>query len=225
MPLISVIIPCAPDENEEKALIDLLKVQSDIEIIVASSSTQKSEDKGVVKYIKSPLGRAQAMNAGAKVASAEFLWFLHADSQLTQKNIQSLKDILKVNSKDFYYFDLRFDKALPQMKLNNFGVWFRSHILGVPFGDQGFCLQKKYFKAIGTYPENVPYGEDHLLVWYARQYGLKLVCTGTKLVTSSRRYQKHGWLKITGLYQYRWIKQAFPEWIKLLNIKFGKGEF
>ena len=219
---ISIIIPLAPHETELKELVKTLKNRDDIEIIVVSSIEQKDGDG--VRNIKSAAGRAQAMNAGAKAAKSKFLWFLHADTQLTNDNIESLQRALKENSDALYYFNLLFDNELSKMKINNYGVWFRSHILGVPFGDQGFCIKKDYFDHIGGYPEQAPYGEDHLFVWYARQYGLPLRCTGTELVTSSRKYQQEGWLKITLLFQYRWIKQAFPEWVKLLQFKWGKGQ-
>ena len=101
------------------------------------------------------------------------------------------------------------------MQLNEWGAWFRSQVLGIPFGDQGFCLHRKLYEQIGKFPESAEYGEDHLLVWHARQAGIKLRCTGSALTTSARKYKHHGWGALTLKFQFLWIKQALPELWKL----------
>jgi len=95
------------------------------------------------------------------------------------------------------------------------GARLRSRILKVPFGDQGFCIKKALFHKLEGFPEDLPYGEDHVFVWKIRQHGTELQPTGAILYTSARKYKKHGWLKTTLLHQYLWIKQAWPEWKKL----------
>ncbi len=106
----------------------------------------------------------------------------------------------------------------------NGGALFRSRALGVPFGDQGFCIKKTIFNKLGGFPEGLPYGEDHVFVWRARQQGIDLQPLGVKLYTSARKYKKHGWLKTTILTQYLWIKQALPEWQKLKDLTVTKSE-
>ena len=80
---------------------------------------------------------------------SEFLWFLHADSRFTNKTIPALLNSIKKAPKKLHYFNLQFNDNSLLLKLNNLGVWLRSHILGMPFGDQGFCIAKKLFTKIG----------------------------------------------------------------------------
>jgi hypothetical protein len=218
---LSVIIPLSPKEDCWKNLLeDLELLPEDVELLfVYSEGTEPPScnlSRKSVRFIPSSPGRAQQLNKGAEEASKTFLWFLHADSRFTHDTVSQLLLSLQRAPEAFHYFNLEFHSTSSLMRINAAGSWIRSHILGVPFGDQGFCLSKKLFQEIGPYPENVTYGEDHLLVWYARQRGIPLSCTGSTLLTSPRKYQCHGWLNVTLSHQYLWLKQAFPEWIKTL---------
>ena len=115
-----------------------------------------------------------------------------------------------------HYFDLAFSgDGPPLMRLNERGVWVRSHLLGMPFGDQGFCLRRDVFFGLGGFPEDVPYGEDHLLVWRARQAGVPLRCAPATLLTSARKYGERGWLRTTARHVYLTYRQALPEAARL----------
>lgn len=198
---ISIIIPVGPGENALEALLkDIRPIEKEAEIIVIGGSS-----------------RAKQLNEGARKAMRDFLWFLHADSKLMPKTIKALLKSLGKNPQALHYFSLRFlPDGPPFMFINEIGCWIRSRILGVPFGDQGFCVSKKTFETIGGFPENVPYGEDHLFVWRARQKKIQLRCTGASLYTSARRYAKKGWAKLTWNYACLWTRQAWPEWKKTL---------
>ena len=171
-----------------------------------------------IKIITSPKpGRAEQMNLGASEATGEYIWFLHADSRLNDTTLPSLLASIKSNPDALHYFNLGFyDNKSRFMKLNEAGAKFRSNILKCPFGDQGFCIRKELFDKIGGYPESLPYGEDHVFVWHARQQGIKIRPTGTKLLTSARKYNSGGWFKVTITHQYLWLKQVIPELFKLL---------
>lgn len=218
--MISVIIPVGPQEGDLTLLLAQLSAEDKIhDIIVACPSAcdaerpKKSSDK--IRYLFQGHSRASQMNAAAHLATGPFLWFLHADSQLHPETIPTLIQTLREDSETFYYFQLHFtETAHPLMTLNAWGANLRSQFLGVPFGDQGFCLKKTSFHRIGTYPEEVSYGEDHLLVWRARQNGMTLEMLPATLSTSARKYQKKGWWQTTLLHQYLWLKQAWPEWKK-----------
>lgn len=197
---ISIIIPVGPGEKALPELLsDLEFVKQEAEIIIINGAA-----------------RARQLNEGARKATRDYIWFLHADSRLTPKTIHALLRSLEKNPEALHYFNLRFlSDGPPLMFLNEIGCWIRSRILGVPFGDQGFCLSKKNFGRIGSFPEDVACGEDHLFVWRARQKGIRLRCTGAVLKTSARRYADTGWAKLTWTYAHRWTRQAWPEWKKL----------
>lgn len=215
---VSIIIPLGPDEDQLAPLLaDLAAFAPEAEIILVSCA-EPVACAPHIRQITAKQGRASQQNAGAEAARRDFLWFLHADSRLSQKGVTALEEALKVAPKALHYFHLKFRNDGPRgMGLNEWGARFRSQILGVPFGDQGFCLRAENFNRIGRFPEDVAYGEDHLLVWHARQAGVKLRCVGVALETSARKYSAHGWGALTLKYQYYWVRQALPEVWRLIR--------
>ena len=222
MTILSIIIPLASNEIAwQNLLADLAKLPDGTEILFVTSEESNSFHETTflpnkkVCWLTSKAGRAYQMNAGAKIAKGEFLWFLHADSKFGRNTLSVLLRAIQNHPKNLLYFDLAFlNDASCLMFINRWGVWFRSRILKVPFGDQGFCIPCDLFEKIGGFPEGLTYGEDHVFVWKARQNGIVVRPVGTTLYTSARKYKKHGWLKTTFLHQYLWIKQAWPEWKK-----------
>ncbi len=186
---LSVIIPLAPQEPKPTALLEALPAE--IEIILSQEA-----------------GRAASLNAGAAKATGAYLWFLHADSSLPEDAWPKLQQAIVGRPKALHYFDLAFAGGGWRMKINSWGANLRSRFFGCPFGDQGFCLEKQLFHALGAYPETAPYGEDHLFVWQAHGAGVTLNRVAAKLTTSARKYQQKGWLKTTLLHQYLWLKQV-----------------
>ena len=161
--------------------------------------------------------RAKSLNSGAAEASGEWLWFVHADSRISTDSLQALEQSLKHYPDALHYFDLAFDKGF--LGGNALGANLRSRILGIPFGDQGFCIKKSLFKDLSGYCEETAYGEDLLFVWQAHQAGIKLRRIPSKLLTSGRKYQQQGWLKLTLLYQWRWILMSLPQLLKLIAMR------
>jgi len=201
MPILSIIIPIKEDEKEHLQLLDSLDNISTNNIEIISSKGN---------------GRAVSLNSGAKKSSGEHLLFLHADSKVTPTIIDDLLKNIKEKTDSLLFFDLAFyDSKSLLMKLTESGANFRSHIFKSPYGDQGLCIKRELFDKIGGYDEDVEYGEDHLFVWKARQNNIEITPINSKLYTSARKYKKNGWFKTTLLHQYLWIKQAYPEWIKL----------
>ena len=158
------------------------------------------------------------MNAGAMAAGGDWLWFLHADSVFETGVLERLAEIASQNFSALYYHDLKFLADGPSgMALNEWAVGGRSNIFKMPFGDQGFFIKQELFHELGKYREDLAYGEDHVFVWKARQEGVEVISTGTKLATSARKYKKHGWLKTTLLHVRLTFAQAIPQFLILLK--------
>ena len=223
MTVISVIIPLAPDETAWQSLLDdLARLPDAIEILFVTSENAEILHETIllpekeIRFLESKPGRAAQMNTGAKTAKGKFLWFLHADSKFGHNTLSALLRAIQNHPDSLLYFDLAFlNDASCLMCMNSWGVRFRSRVLKVPFGDQGFCIRKDLFSQLAGFPENLSYGEDHVFVWKAKQHGIAVQPVCAMLYTSARKYKKHGWLKTTCMHQYLWIKQAWPEWKKL----------
>lgn len=201
------MIPVGSGENQlQKLLEDLEPVAKVAEVMTVKGSH-----------------RACQLNEGARKAERGFLWFLHADSRIEQSSLESLLQSLNGDPEALHYFDLRFLKEGPSlMRLNEIGCRIRSRLMDLPFGDQGFSLSRENFERIGGFPEEVPYGEDHVFVWRARQNRIRVRSTNSPLQTSARKYREQGWWRTTRLHWQMWRRQARPEREKLKRIEKGR---
>ena len=229
---VSVIIPVAPGDESWIGLVPELRfLPLRTEILFVSPDMPGNAPsvlaKGLaggrkVRWITAGRGRAIQLNAGAAQAKNPYLWFLHADSRIPDDALQALENSLLADPEALHYFELGFLADGPRwMRLNELGTWIRSRFLGIPFGDQAFCLSRSQFQRLGGFDENASYGEDHLLVWKARQAKVKLRSTGTKILTSARKYQDRGWWTTTRTHLALTAKQAWPEAVKLARARFG----
>ena len=215
--LLSIIIPLAPNETCWKVLLRQLNQQaselSHCEIILAYSDKPPvvdfCEDLNIT-CLKTPTGRAQCMNTAANEARGEYLWFLHADTELSLSALSSLLNHLTTQPITLMYFDIAFNQMKRRMLFNSFGVYLRSRLLLCPFGDQAFCIRKDLFLKAGQYREDVTYGEDHLFVWQARSMGIKIHALNTAIKTSARKYKRNGWIKTTLSHWAYFLRQAVP---------------
>ncbi|CAA0081724.1 Uncharacterised protein [BD1-7 clade bacterium] len=225
--LLSIIVPVAPNEISWLRLMqDFGPIRDEAEIlIVCGDSRQQSiilnklDDLPLnLRVITALPGRAEHLNAGAEAAQGDYLWFIHADSQIPRQAIRQLKRILPQADQQVFYFDLKFFPDGPRlMEVNEWGVWFRSRFFTAPFGDQAFLVSKSLFNKIGPYPVNADYGEDHLWIWQARHKGIAIKPAKTWVMTSARKYQQHGWLSTTGTHLRLFSKQYLREfwhWLK-----------
>ncbi|MCV6612910.1 MAG: hypothetical protein OIF55_19310 [Amphritea sp.] len=222
---ISVVIPVGPGEQSLSPMLgqlDHLQHAAEIVFVFCPESehlvSQLPLANGNIHHLVTDQGRAKQMNRGAQLCTGDYLWFLHLDSRIQALHWQELTASIGSFPAHFHYFDLKFlsDGDGP-MWLNDLGANLRSRWLGIPFGDQGFCLSATDLEGLQGYPQHAAYGEDHLLVWKARQQGIKLKRISLPLITSARKYADQGWFRLTLRYQWYWIRQAVPELIKLIR--------
>ena len=216
---LAVIIPVGPGDQAWRVLLPQLSfLPADAEICVVfcqqSALPLLTELPALVDvkpaakaalaaktiFIAAPIGRARQLNAGVAATQNTQLWFVHADSVLHANTAAALMRALsaKSHTNALHYFDLRFAAGSSRkMRINEFGVWLRTRLFRLPFGDQGFLLSRANFIRLGGYDETLASAEDHGLIWQARRAGLVIRAIGSTLSTSARRYAEHGWGKTT----------------------------
>lgn len=225
---ISVIIPVLQGDNSWQALLaDLGAFPETAEFLFISNGLAPPEFQDRLNsyglnsrshWHCTTRGRAIQMNHGAQCAKSEYLLFLHADSRLSDSAVQQMLKNLDSCPEALLYFNLKFqEQSFLLMQLNSWGVYFRSHVLGIPFGDQGYCLPRKLFRELKGFNEEAAYGEDHLLVWAARRQGIRLQCIDAEIETSARKYREQGWLKVTARHLWLTARQAIPQFLLLIK--------
>lgn len=133
-------------------------------------------------------GRAKQMNKGAKLASGEILYFLHADS-FPPKNFDSyiISEVKKGNPAGC--FRMKFDSKHWWLQLAGWLTKFKWK--GCRGGDQSQFITKALFEEIGGFDENYVIYEDNILI--SELYKRKIfVVIPHSLTTSARRYREQG---------------------------------
>lgn len=222
--MISVIVPLAPHEDKWRELVShLVDLPKGSEIILVTGIGMKIDvaDFDMVRVVEGKSGRAGRMNSGADYAKNECLWFLHADSKISSDAIDKLMSAFSKEPNALYYGDLKFMDDGPKLiKLNEWLVRWRSDLLKIPFGDQGFAISKELFLKLGGYRDDVTFGEDHAFSWKVKQEGYPIQSIGAAIYTSSRKYKKGGWGKVTAQHVFLTVKQGWPEFLLWIRKRF-----
>lgn len=210
-PTLAIVIPVGPGDTAWRGLLpQLADAGAGIHIAAAQGDHQDfGELPASVALLRAPAGRARQLNAGAAAVTADWLWFLHADSRLAPQSLAAVRAFVTADGEAIGYLDLRFlDDGPRLMALNAAGAWLRSHCLGLPFGDQGLLLPRRLFTALGRFREDLPAGEDHALIWAARRHHIPVRPLHAPLYTSARRYAHRGWLATTARHLRLTLDQA-----------------
>src|SRR6056300_807571 len=184
---LSIVIPVGKDEKNFDLIQQIKNQFLDSEIIlVCDSQCDRANLENIhchqLLFIDNST-RAKALNEGSRYAKYSYLWFLHLDSNIT--NITP-KDVERLEDNQLYYFSLAFENSLNTF--NAIGANYRSKLLSIPFGDQGFLMSKKLFFFIGMFNEAISRGEDHEFVWRAKSLKVAITMLNKTIMTSSRKY-------------------------------------
>ncbi|MCB1059852.1 MAG: TIGR04283 family arsenosugar biosynthesis glycosyltransferase [Calditrichaeota bacterium] len=196
---VSVIIPTLNEEQRLPILLEMLALEAPRPevIVVDGGSLDHTVDKATIwanQVLTAAPGRGFQLNQGAKVASGDVLWFLHADSEPPKRAIAQILEVLH-NRPELLggAFRLKFDRSSLGMRAISFGANVRSRLFSMPWGDQGLFVRKSVFQELGGFPD-WPVMEDFAFQKLLAQKG-KTVLLKDALTTSARRYEKFGKMK------------------------------
>lgn len=201
---LSIVVPVL---NEAPLLGDFLRklrtvVGREPEIIVvdggSSDGTWSIAEPLADRVITAPRGRASQMNAGAKIARGQVLWFLHADLEAPSTSIEKMRTALADPRVVGGCFRLRFPRHeliyRVSDSLGNFGVG----VFGFALGDHGIFCRREAFHRIGGYPD-VPILEDAEIYRHLRRYG-RMLQLREEIIGNPRAYETHGACRTTAVY-------------------------
>lgn len=169
-----------------------------------STFLQRKNTRPYIRLIESNRGRAIQMNAGAKQASGDILYFLHADSLPPRHFDESiLNEVSKGNN--IGCFRMKFDKDYPILK---FSQWFtRFNFKFCRGGDQSLYITSDIFKELNGYNENYGVYEDCEFIGRVYQ-NYKFTIINDYVVTSSRKYDRNGSWRL----QYHFTMIHLKKW-------------
>lgn len=217
---LSIIIPCLNESTMVRerltALQGLRRAGHELILVDGGSDDGTLELAGslVDQMIDSPTGRARQMNAGAKAAQGEILWFLHLDSRLPPGAAQRVIDSV---AGGWGRFDVRLSGRHILFRVIERLMNLRSCVSGIATGDQGIFVHRELFFASDGFPD-IPLMEDIVLSRRLKRRR-RPVCLRPPLVTSSRRWERHGILRTVLLMWYlrlAYFLGASPEYLARL---------
>ncbi len=190
------MLPILNEEAQVAACLGALQPLrgQNCELIVADGG---SRDRSVAlagpladRVVVGPRGRAAQMNAGARQANGDILWFLHADSLPPPDALSLIRAALAGRDRGWGRFDVRLSGRRPSLRMVEFSMNLRSRLAGIATGDQGIFVRRDLFERIGGYPP-IALMEDIALSRALKRYG-RPVCLRQRVLTSSRRWERDG---------------------------------
>ena len=194
---ISIIIPTLNEVNIIEKLIKYLHENlPNTEIIVSdggSTDDTVSIVSGLAKVVSSEKGRALQMNSGAKAASGDILWFLHADCFPSPKSADLILNAFKDKTVVGGGFRWGLDGKKWYYKITTYLAHLKNKSKRNLFGDMGIFVRADVFTKLKGYAD-IPFMEDVEFNKRLKKYG-KIVILDEILLSSDRKLLKKGPIK------------------------------
>jgi rSAM/selenodomain-associated transferase 2 len=191
---ISIIIPALNEAAGIAACLLALRAEApDCELVLADGGsrdlTREIARPLCDAIIESAPGRAAQMNAGAAIATGDILLFLHADTRLPARFVDSVAGAIASGS-CWGRFDVRIDGRSQWLPVIARMMNLRSRLTSIATGDQAMFMTRGAFEALGGFPDQ-RLMED--IEMSRRLKGLgKPACLAGPAITSGRRWDEKG---------------------------------
>jgi rSAM/selenodomain-associated transferase 2 len=195
VPSLSIIVPVLDEAAIIASALQALAPfrQRGAEVIVVDGdsrdATAELAHPHADRVITAGRGRGVQMNAGARLAAADALLFLHADTKLPPDGDRLVVRALG-QANAWGRFDVRIEGRSPLLTVAATLMNWRSRLTGIATGDQAMFMTRKIFVGAGGFPE-IPLMED--IAFSQKLKGIAPpICLAERVVTSGRRWEQHG---------------------------------
>ena len=198
--VISVIIPVCDEAKNIACLVENLRRHAPadaVEVLVADArSTDGTADvarqAGATVLLSPTPGRAAQMNYGARHATGDILYFIHADVGIHPDYVATIRAaVAQGHGAGCYRF--RFDSSHPLLRINSFGTRFEG--IMSRGGDQTLFITKALFEQLDGFDERFVIMEDFDIIQRIRRVA-KFLIVPQDVVVSARKYETNGWLRV-----------------------------
>jgi rSAM/selenodomain-associated transferase 2 len=193
---LSIIVPVLDEGEGIAASLDALARMRALgtEVIVVDGGSRDATIQRARlradRVISAPRGRALQMNAGAAKAAGDVLLFLHADTRLPADADHVVLKGLERSGRAWGRFNVRIDGRSPLLLAVGWLMNIRSQLTGIATGDQAIFVRRDAFHEAGGFAE-IPLMEDIALCKRLKRVSRPL-CLSERVVTSGRRWDRHG---------------------------------
>ncbi len=201
---ISVIVPVFNEAQLLRPfLVHLRERAPGAQIIVAdggSSDGTTDLARGFCdQFVVSERSRAIQMNAGARAAHGDILWFVHVDAEVPRGCLDEIERIMDDSSVAGGYFRIRLPRGSVYRLTDSF-AHYAGILLRMRCGDHGIFCRRTAFLDIGGFPE-VPLMEDVEFFRQLQRSG-RVIYSRKRILPNPRRYETIGRLRLTLAYGF-----------------------
>jgi rSAM/selenodomain-associated transferase 2 len=200
----SVIVPVFNEAPLIRPFLQHLRGRAPgAEIIVADGGSSDGTAQLVAGFCDQLVGaernRGVQMNAGARVACGDILWFVHVDAEVPSGCLDEIARIVDDPKVVGGYFRIRLPRGFVYRLTDSF-AHYAGIVLRMRCGDHGIFCRRTAFIDIGGFPE-VPIMEDV-------EFFRRLRCCGwvmyskKRILVSPRRYEAIGRTRLTLAYGF-----------------------
>jgi rSAM/selenodomain-associated transferase 2 len=198
----SIVVPVYNEALLIRRFLECLRKRApEAEIIVADGGSADGTAGLATGFcdqlVVSVPNRAVQMNAGARVARGDALWFVHVDAEVPESCLNEIARILDDPNVVGGYFRIRLPRGLVYRLTDSF-AHYAGILLQMRCGDHGIFCRRNAFLDIGGFPE-VPLMEDVEFLRRLRRRG-RVRYSHKRILASPRRYESIGRARLTLAY-------------------------
>lgn len=197
---ISIVVPVFNEAPLIRSfLLHLRRQAPQAEIIVADGGSRDGTAEIAAAFcdrvVRSECNRARQMNAGARRALGDVLWFLHADTQVPTRALEKIEQALAMRNVAGGYFRIHLPRSDFVYRLTDCFAHYAGLLLRIRCGDHGIFCRREIFEELGGFPET-PVMEDVEFFRMISESG-RMQVVPQYLTVSPRRYELIGPWRLT----------------------------
>ncbi len=197
---ISIIVIGRDEAVALPLLLGRLKAMSDVRELIfcdggsRDGSREIAAEAGAI-VLQASGGRGAQLSAGARRASGDVLWFLHADARPARSAARQIKRACREPQVLGGNFRLRFASRSGWARL--FELIARAQrLVGIYYGDSGLWVRREVYEVLGGFrpwPLFEDYDFARRLEQLARERKGRTRCLRPALLASPRRFEREPW--------------------------------
>jgi rSAM/selenodomain-associated transferase 2 len=154
------------------------------------------------RIVTGPPGRGGQLTRGAWATDAPLLLFLHADTRLPPDGVSRVREAVAGGAVGGGFL-VRFDTGGSLLRLGERLINARTHLTGLPLGDQAQFATREAFRALDGY-RDWPILEDLDFALRLRRLG-RTVLIPSPVTTAARRFVQQGVVKTVATNWLIWL--------------------
>jgi rSAM/selenodomain-associated transferase 2 len=199
---VSIIVPVLNEAPLLRAFLAHLRQRaSRAEIVVAdggsSDGTRDLAQSFCDQLVVSEASRAIQMNAGARAARGDILWFVHVDAKVPSGCLEEIERMMDDPNVAGGFFRIQLPQAHIYRLTDSF-AHYAGILLRMRCGDHGIFCRRAAFLAVNGFPK-VPLMEDVEFFRRLRRHG-RVRYSRKRILASPRRYETIGPVRLTLAY-------------------------